>query len=330
MVYKQIIPAMLVIISALCVETMGQAPPPSSTPPTHAGNDRAKLLAAVPRLDSQDTALSSFEIEGKLPSPYLPTEPIHAQVGWHRGASSSMLLSSSRTGTPIVWAADNDAIVFDCSSSSLLVIRDLHPHVTFRIHKDQVDYLYQLHEKEVGHTIDLQSFVRAYEPTQLNLLDGGHATLAGLSPSGRSRIKVNYHSVSPVLFSGFEISAADQRSTLLNSVNAVTINKPLSAPLNRSPQAAIEEHGIPTVEITDRSIVGLYRIGQAMRRSLILHIAVEEPQYRQHVSQMIDFMDIDWESCERNYKQLAPALKSIYKESRQTEAKLAKRPIRRE
>lgn len=327
MAFTHQLTALLVcVITSVSVDAMGQIPLTHSSPKAQAPSDSDKLIATIPALNAADESLSSFEFQGKLPSPFLPTEPIDARVAWNRETGSSMILSSSRTGTPLIWAAKGEACIFDCSSSMVTVIRGVHPHVTFRTLNGQVDYLYRLHAKEVRHNIDLQSFAHAYAPNQLSASNNSGLTLSGVSPSGRSRIRLSYGATPKLCFNGFQITTADSARTLLNSIDKLEINKPLSAPLTQRPSDLLEENGVEIAEATDVSIVGLYRIAQAMKRSLVLHIAVEQPGYQDDVSRMIEFMDVDWDNCSRNYKKVAPALQSISKDLELAEPRLAKRP----
>lgn len=270
-----------------------------------------ELLATIPTLDSKDESIQSFEFTGRLPSLSSPTRPIHARIGWSREAGTAVVLSTVEKTTPILWAAENDALICDFTSPTLTVVNNVHPSVMFGIAGGEVKYRYRLNARSVAHSIDLRSLPRAFGSSWSISREDHVTTLSQDSPSGRSTMILRFRHAPEPRFLSLVMHANDHQRTVLNSIDSIRVNKPLSPALVRFPAQLLAKQNFQHARMDGRSRSDLLSLTSLISRTLTIPPLLHDAALRDRLKPRLLVNDVDWDDARKRFDFMGPQLRQI-------------------
>ncbi len=292
-----------------CFAAESEAQPPAAQTP-EAQPTIEQLIAGVPVMSSQNPQMKRMRMTLHFPFGE-DAYPVKATVDWVRGQSGGMLITASRSETPVAFVAQNQSVLFDAVDRKLVFDSEANPGLTFKVVGDAIKTTFQTKVKK-DHTaidVDLPSVIRGGRPAkQLQQTQQGHWKVSIVSDTGNTESIMIFDGLPPFHIRDFVVVNRKSGNAIWK-LSEISINDQQLAPWPTFPQEAVFPEGLEVVR--EHGSIGNAQQATKVTIDLMSSVWAQVALDNKDLREKDLLSEIDWEALRSTNETFGPSLRYV-------------------
>ncbi len=270
------------------------------------------LQKTVPILSPQNKDLVSFQCVVTIPA-MKSAKPAYLTVklGWTGPDNYGCLFIDQSTNVPFAFSANNNLMMYDAASATLLIDEGQGPDFGLKVAKEKISIKFGFAPKTKDFYVDLPSLLYNTQPDHvLKQLDDDRWQTTSTTKSGSNHVITTFDRSRPWPIESMEVREINSGRIYI-SVTEIKINEPLDKQLQEFPTADRFPPELNVRELSNEGRKGLvenYQIGKIWMTTLIGRFGLDDESMRKNPL----LRNVNWDAALRTDALVGPAMRSIF------------------